>query len=70
MKKILLTALTLSLLCGCTKEPQFVNIEELMDEVLAEMDFYGTDEDALLTEEDPADGDTVTGEADDLLSDD
>ncbi len=70
MKKILLTALALYALCGCTKEPQLVDIEEIMEEVLAEMDFYGADEDLLLSEEEPdAGADVLAGDSDDLLTD-
>lgn len=69
MKKILLTALALCALCGCTKEPSLVNIEEIMEEVLAEMDYWGVDEDSLLSDEETTDGDTLTGDADDLLTD-
>ncbi len=77
MKKILLTALALCALCGCTKEPSMVNIDEIMEEVLAEMDFYGADEDLLVADDDSllsdetqvTDGDILTGDADDLLTD-
>ena len=69
MKKILLTALALCALCGCTKEPSMVNIDEIMEEVLAEMDFFGADEDSLLSDEETTDGDILTGDADDLLTD-
>lgn len=69
MKKILLTALALCALCGCTKEPSLVNIDEIMEAVLAEMDYWGADEDTLLSDEETTDGDILTGDADDLLTD-
>ncbi|HOW51190.1 MAG TPA: hypothetical protein PLV42_03985 [bacterium] len=77
MKNILFFILAICAFAGCTKEPDIINIEEVMESVLAEMDYWGTDEDllfndddALLTEEDPTDGDILLDEADDLLSDD
>lgn len=77
MKKILFVVLAVCALTGCTKEPKFVDVEEIMEEVLSEMDFWGNDDDTLLSDDDtllsdeePADGDVPLDEVDDLLSDD
>lgn len=40
---------------GCTKEPNLVDIEKMVEDVLAEMDWHPRDEDTLI-----ADSDLVT----------
>ncbi len=53
MRTILLIATALLTAFGCTKEPDIVDIEKMVEDVLAEMDWHPGDEDTLLADEDP-----------------
>ncbi len=59
MRTTLLIVTALLTAFGCTKEPDIVDIEKMVEDVLAEMDWHPGDEDTLLSDEDASATDTT-----------